>query len=292
MKSFTYQAPSTLDQALTLLSENNGRVRPMAGGTDLLVQLRSNLHDIDMVIDIKKIPEVNQISYHLASGLIIGAAVSCAQIYETVDVVSHYPCLVDVASIIGGIAIQNRATFGGNLCNASPSGDAISAMIVLGAICNIAGSDGTRSIPIEHFCLSPGKNVLERGEILLSIQLPPPRDNSGATYLRFTPRAEMDIAVAGVGAAIELSDDLSKIISARIALAAVAPTPVLATAVAEILIGSAPTEHTFSLAAKVAKESVDPITDVRGTAAQRRHLVGVLTRRSLTGALGRACGEG
>lgn len=291
MKSFAYQAPATLEEAVAMLAEQNGRARPLAGGTDLLVQMRLNLHDIDLVVDVKHIPELNQLSYDAATGLTIGAAVSCAKIYETAEVVNNYPGLVDAASIIGGMAIQGRATLGGNLCNASPSGDAISAMIALGTNCNIAGPNGTRSLPIEQFCLAPGKNALGQGELLVSIQFPVPKPNAGVHYLRFTPRAEMDIAVAGVGAAVELGDDLSQIRHARLALAAVAPTPVLATAAAEALIGNPPTEETFAAAANVAQKSINPITDVRGTAAQRRHLIGVLTRRALTEAVARAKGD-
>lgn len=291
MKSFSYQAPTTLGEAVTMLAEPHKRVRPLAGGTDLLVQMRLNLHDLDLVVDIKKIPELNQLVYDEATGLTIGAAVPCAAIYENTDVLNNYLGLVDAASIIGGIAIQGRATLGGNLCNASPSGDAISALIALDATCNIAGPDGERSLPSELFCVAPGKNALSPGELLVSIHTPPPRANTGAHYLRFTPRAEMDIAVAGVGAAVELSDDLSQITAARLALAAVAPTPLLATTAADALIGKAPTEETFAAAATIAQESINPITDVRGTAAQRRHLIGVLTRRALTGAVARAKGE-
>jgi CO/xanthine dehydrogenase FAD-binding subunit len=291
MKSFAYEVPSTLGEAVAILSKQSGRVLPLAGGTDLLVQLRLNLHDIDMVVDIKKIPELNQISYDETTGLVIGAAVSCANIYENAEVVANYPGLIDAVAIIGGMAIQGRATLGGNICNASPSGDGISAAIALGAICNIIGPDGARSLPSEEFCIAPGKNALAEGELLVSIQFPSPKPNAGAHYLRFTPRAEMDIAVAGVGVLVDLSDDLSQITAARLALAAVAPTPVLATAAAESLIGKAPTEETFATAASIAQESISPITDVRGTAAQRRHLIGVLTRRALTGAVARAKGE-
>ncbi len=291
MKSFDFQAPTSLGEAVTLLAGQNGRVRPLAGGTDLLVQMRLNLHDIDLVVDVKKIPELNQLSYEESTGLTMGAAVPCARIYENAAVINHYPGLVDAVSIIGGIAIQGRATLGGNLCNASPSADAVSALIALGATCNIIGPDGERSVPSELFCVAPGKNALSSGELLVSIHIPAPRANSGAHYLRFTPRAEMDIAVAGVGAAVELSNDLSQITAARLALAAVAPTPVLATDAAAALIGQAPTEAAFANAATIAQESINPITDVRGTAAQRRHLIGVLTRRALTGAVARAKGE-
>ena len=291
MKSFTYEAPTTLEEAVSLLSGQNGRVRPLAGGTDLLVQMRENVHNLDLVVDVKKIPDLNQISYDDSSGLSIGAAVCCAEIYEDDAVVEHYPGLIDAVSIIGGKAIQGRATLGGNICNASPSGDAISAVIALDAVCNVIGPDGERSIPSSEFCIAPGKNALKEGELLVSIQIPAPKSNSGAHYLRFTPRAEMDIAVAGVGAYVELSDDQTEIISARLALAAVAPTPVLATDAANTLVGKAPTEEAFTEAAGVAQGSINPISDVRGTAAQRRHLIGVLTRRSLTKAVARAKGE-
>jgi CO/xanthine dehydrogenase FAD-binding subunit len=291
MKSFTYEAPTTLGDAVTMLNMQNGQARLLAGGTDLLVQMRANLHDIDVVVDVKKIPELNQISYDSKIGLVVGAAVSCADIYESADVVTNYPGLIDAVSIIGGMAIQGRATLGGNICNASPSGDAISAAIALEGICNVVGPDGERAVPIEEFCVAPGKNALTRGELLVSIQFPVPKSNTGAHYLRFTPRAEMDIAVVGVAAAVELSDDLSTITSARLALAAVAPTPVLAASAAEALVGQAPTEESFVAAAKIAQESINPITDVRGTAAQRRHLIGVLTRRALTGAVARAKGD-
>lgn len=291
MKSFAYRAPATIAEAVALLAEKNGRARPLAGGTDLLVQMRLKLHDLDLVVDVKKIPELNQISFDSNAGLTVGAAVSCARLYETPEVVANYPGLVDAASIIGGMAIQGRATLGGNLCNASPSGDSISAMIVLGATCTVAGPQGTRTVPVEDFCTGPGQTVLEPGEILVSIHLPLPQPNSGARYLRFTPRQEMDIAIAGAGASVVLNDDLSEIAQACIALAAVAPTPLLAEAAAASLLGKTPSEEVFVEAAKLAQEAAKPITDVRGTAAQRRHLVGVLVKRALRGAVARAKGE-
>jgi carbon-monoxide dehydrogenase medium subunit len=291
MKQFAYQAPTTLAGAVTLLTQQNGRARLLAGGTDLVVQMRLDMHDLDVVVDVKKIPELNQVAFDPATGLTVGAAVSCAQVYEHPDVVAHYPGLVDAASIIGGVAIQGRATLGGNLCNASPSGDAISAMIALAATCTIAGPNGTRTMPVEDFCLGPRRNALERGELLVSIQFPPPPPNAGAHYLRFTPRMEMDIAIVGVGASVQLSEDQSQITGARIALAAVAPTPLLAEAAAATLVGQAPSEEAFAAAAKLAQEIARPISDVRGTTPQRRHLVGVLVKRALRGAIARAKGE-
>ena len=288
MKTFDYEAPSTIDQTITLMSKTSGQSLILAGGTDLLVQLRSSNKDVDLVIDVKGIPELNQVNYDEVSGLVIGAAAPCSLIYESEPILENFPAIIDAATIIGGKAIQNRASFGGNLCNASPSGDAIGAMMSLGAICNVVGLKGARNIPIEEFCIAPGKNVLAKGEILISIRIPSPRPNSGSNYLRFTPRAEMDIAVAGVGASIELDSDLNRILSARIALVAVAPTPVLATEASESLIGQKPSRSIFEKAASIAKETISPITDVRGSAAQRKHLTGVLTRRCLDIAVNRA----
>ena len=288
MKTFDYEAPVTIDQTITLMSKTRGKTLLLAGGTDLLVQLRYSNQDVDLVIDVKGIPELNQINYDEFSGLVIGAAAPCSQIYESAPVLENFPAIIDAATIIGGKAIQNRASFGGNLCNASPSGDAIGAMMSLGAICNVVGSEGVRNIPIEEFCIAPGKNALETGEMLISIQIPSPRPNSGSHYLRFTPRAEMDIAVAGVGASIELDSDLNKILSARIALVAVAPTPVLATEVSESLVGQKTSGSLLEKAANIAKETISPITDVRGSASQRKHLIGVLTRRCLDIAVKRA----
>jgi carbon-monoxide dehydrogenase medium subunit len=267
------------------------KARPFAGGTDLLVQLRLNLFEPELVVDLKRIPELNQISFDPQAGLTVGAAVSCARLCEQPEASTWYPGLVDAASIIGGMAIQGRATVGGNLCNAAPSGDSIPAMIVLGAKCIIAGAQGERSVPVETFCTAPGKTILSPGEILVSIHFPPPKPRSGVHYLRFTPRREMDIAVAGAGASLVLSDDYAKVVEARIALGAVAPTPLLVKEAGASLIGQAPTEDAFAEAARLAQAAARPITDVRGTIAQRRHLVGVLVKRALRGALCRAKGE-
>ncbi|NIW11212.1 MAG: xanthine dehydrogenase family protein subunit M [Gammaproteobacteria bacterium] len=291
MRPFAYQAPTSIDEAVTLLADQAGKARPFAGGTDLLVQLRLDLFEPDLVVDIKRIPELNQLSFDPAEGLIVGAAVSCAALCEQPDVVATYPGLVDATAIIGGIGIQGRATLGGNLCNAAPSGDGIPAMIVLGATCTVAGPGGKRTVPVEAFCTGPGQTVLSQDEILVSIHVPPPKPHSGAHYLRFTPRREMDIAVAGAGASMVLSDDHAQIIEARIALGAVAPTPLLVEEAGAVLIGQAPTDEAFAEAAKLAQAAARPITDVRGTVAQRRHLVGVLVKRALQGALRRAKGE-
>lgn len=291
MKLFDYRAPTSIGEAVALLADKGKRARPLAGGTDLLVQMRRDLLKLDLLVDVKRIPELNRITFDPIEGLTIGAAVSCAGLCEHPEVQKVYPGLVDAVSIIGGTAIQGRATLGGNLCNAAPSGDAISAMIVLGASCTITGPHGTRTVPVETFCTAPGETVLGADELLVSIRFPAPTPNSGARYGRFTPRREMDIAVAGAGAWVVLSDDHTTITDARIALAAVAPTSLLVEAAGAALAGQAPTEEAFAKAAKLAQEAARPITDIRGTEAQRRHLVGVLVKRALRGAVSRAKGE-
>jgi CO/xanthine dehydrogenase FAD-binding subunit len=288
MKPFAYQAPTSIDAAVALLADEGRQARPLAGGTDLLVQWRRGLVEPDLVVDIKRIPELERISFDPADGLLVGAAVSCANLCEHPGVRKAYPGLIDAVSIIGSAAIQWRATIAGNLCNAAPSGDSIPAMMVLDATCTIAGPGGTRRVPVETFCIAPGKTIMGKGDMLVSIHFPAPAPNSGACYVRFTPRREMDIAVAGAGAWIALSDDHARITDARIALAAVAPTPLLVAAAAAPLIGQAPTEGAFAEAARLAQEAARPMSDVRGTENQRRHLVGVLVKRALRGALSRA----
>ncbi len=295
MKPFAYVAPASVDEAVALLAEKGERARPLAGGTDLLVQLRRGRFDLDVVVDVKRIPELTRIAYDRAEGLTVGAAVTCAVLGEHPEVRGLYPGLLDAASIIGGAAIQGRATLGGNLGNAAPSGDAIPALIVLGAEAIVAGPDGGRRVPVAGFCTGPGKTVLRRGELVVAFHVPAPHPRSGASYVRFIPRGEMDIAVAGVGAWVALSaggdtEETSRVEAARIALAAVAPTPLCVESAGAALVGRAPVEVAFEEAAALAREAARPIDDMRGTLAQRRHLVGVLVKRALRKAVRRALG--
>jgi carbon-monoxide dehydrogenase medium subunit len=290
MRPFDYRAPASIDEAVAILAEKGDRARPLAGGTDLLVQLRRRLYDLDLLVDVKRIPDLNLLSFSRSTGLTVGAAISCAQLVEHVEAARAYPGLVDAASIIGGSAIQGRATIAGNLCNAAPSGDAIPALIVLDATCTIAGPEGTRTLRVCDFCLAPGQTALQRGEMLVSLHLPPPQPNAGAAYMRFTPRHEMDIAVAGAGAWVQLTEDGLCIQDAQIALSSVAPIPLFVRAAGAVLVGEPPASDTFAKAAMLAQEAAQPITDVRGTSAQRQHLVGVLVKRALRSAVRRAEG--
>lgn len=286
MKWFDYASPASLAEALSLLAEHGERARLLAGGTDLLVQMRAGRRTPDLVIDIKNIAELNELAYNPSGGLTLGAAVPCYKIYGNTQVTAAYPALNDVASLIGGTQIQGRASIGGNLCNAAPSADAIPALIALRAKCRIAGANGEREVAAEDFCTAPGMTVLAANEILVSLRLPPPSANAGARYIRFIPRNEMDIAVAGAGVSVDLENGNFR--AARIALAAVAPTPLYVKAAGDFLAGKPVSDENIEQAAAIARDAAKPITDMRGTIAYRKHISGVLTRRALHDAVARA----
>ena len=271
-----------------MLEEYGEDARILAGGTDLIVQVREYARDVEVMVDGKGIEELTRIEIKADGSLTLGAAVPCYQIAGSAGIVAGFPGFIDAVSIIGGTAIQGRASVGGNLCNSGPAGDTIPALIAHGAMANIAGPGGRRTVAVEDFCTGPGKNVLKIGELLVSLTLPAMPENSGTHYLRFIPRNEMDIAVVGAGAMVKLEG--STIESARIALAAVAPTPLYVEAAGEALAGKPATEESIEAAAAVAQEAARPITDMRGTAEFRTHLVGVLTKRALRGAVERAKG--
>jgi len=288
MKPFDYAAPRSLAEAVSLLEKHGERARPLAGGTDILVQLREHRREVELLVDVKQVPEANELSYVPDRGLRIGAAVPCCRIYEDAVIAAAYPGLIDAVSLVGGIQIQSRASLGGNLCNASPAADTVPALIVHEAVCLIAGPQGTRELPVEQFCTGPGKTVLRGGEFLVSFWLPAPRKRSAGAYLRFIPRNEMDIAVVGVGVRVTLDEGKSRCSGARIALAAVAPTPLLVPEASAALVNGPLSDALIDRAAAAAQAAARPISDMRGTAEFRRHLVGVLTRRAIRLALDRA----
>ena len=289
MHPFAYVAPSTVAEAVAELSKHGDRARPLAGGTDLLVKARANVWELDAVVDIKNIPELMTLTIN-GSGLSIGAGVPCYQVYDNSEIAAQYPGIVDGASIIGGIQIQSRAGLGGNLCNAAPSGDGIPALIAHSAVAKIASVNGTREVAIEDFCTGPSRTVLKAGELLVSIEVPKPAANSGAAYTRFIPRNEMDIAVAGVGVFVQLDASGKNFESARIALASVGPTPILASAAGDSLAGKPVNDETIAAASALARDAATPITDMRGTIEQRKQLVEVLTGRMINKAVERARG--
>ena len=288
VNAFNYVVPESVEEVTILLARNGPQARIFAGGTDLLTQIRENRRKVDLMIDIKQVPELNELSYNPVEGLTIGAAVSCLRLWNNPAIITHYPGLVDAFTLIGGIQIQGRATIGGNLVNASPAADSIPALIVHEAQCVIVGLSGVRTVPVESFCRAPGQTVLEKDEFLIQLRVKPPTNGSGAHYLRFIPRNEMDIAVVGAAASVVLNDDRTHFMSARVALGAVAPIPLYIREIGEFLAGQPVSEAVIDQAAQIAAQAATPISDVRGTAAQRKHLAAVLTRRALKAASERA----
>jgi len=287
MRDFDYSAPTSVAEAVRVLGQHNGTARPLAGGTDLIDQIRIGRHQPELVVDLKRLPELNVLEVSEA-GLRLGAAVPCCRIRENSAIVRHYSALADSARIIGGIQIQSRASVGGNLCTSGPAGDSIPSLIALGARAVLTGPAGTREVAVEDFCTGPGKNVLQRGELVVELRFPGSVPHSGSHYLRFIPRNEMDIAVVSVGAAVVLDAKLARIVSARIALGAVAPTPLLAQQAGALLAGQEPGDAAYQQAAEAARGIISPIDDMRGTREFRRHVTGVLVRRALETAVARA----
>lgn len=284
-----YEAPRTLDQAVELLSAESGLARVLAGGTDLLVQLRSERIDPDLIVDIKRIDGMSAITAE-RGGFRIGAAVSGAVLGEHEGVTALWPGVVEAANLIGSTQVQGRATMVGNLCNASPAADAVPALISAGAQVAIAGPNGRREIPVESMILSPGKNALEKGEIVESLYLPARAERSGDAYLRFIPRTEMDIAVVSAGVSLTL-DEGGRITAARVGLGAVAPRPLLVEAAASAIEGTNLDEAALDALAAAASAACDPIDDKRGTIAYRVDVAGVLAKRAANIAYARAGGS-
>ncbi|MEQ8861397.1 MAG: xanthine dehydrogenase family protein subunit M [Pseudomonadales bacterium] len=289
MGAFGYVAPSSLDEALAVLSEHadhGKRAQVLAGGTDLLVQLRGVDREPRTIVDIKKLAETNRVQIG-ASEVFIGAAVPSAVLNENAELAALLPGLVEAADLIGSTQIQGRASLGGNLCNASPAGDTIPAMIAVAAVCVIAGRSGTREMPVEDFCTGVGSNALEAGEFLLGLKIKTPAARSADAYLRFIPRTEMDIAVAGCGVSVTL-DGSGTCTAARVGIGAVAPRPLLVADAATALVGSRLDEAALAAAGAACSRAASPISDKRGTEDYRRKVVAVLCRRAAAAARDRA----
>jgi carbon-monoxide dehydrogenase medium subunit len=281
-----YEAPQSLDAAVGLLAGATGPARILAGGTDLLVQLRSGLIEPDLVVDIKKIPEMRRIAPE-DGGFRIGAAVSGAELGEHPDVRRLWPGVVEAVELIGSTQIQGRATMVGNMCNASPAADSVPAMIAAGAKASVIGPNGRREVPVEEICIAPGRTSLAKGEIVVSILLPARPPHSGDAYLRFIPRTEMDIAVVGAGVSLSL-DGAGVCRAARLSLGAVAARPLLVPEGAAALVGSGVDEPALERLARAASAACKPIDDKRGTIEYRIKVAGVLARRAAQIALERA----
>jgi len=287
VREFIFATPQSVQEAVELLARAKGEARPLAGGTDLIAQMKENRKSPGVVVDVKKIPDLNELSWDAQHGLRIGAAVSCTRISLFAPARERYPALAEACALVGSVQIQNRAALGGNFCNAAPSADAVPPVLSYGGKLSIAGSHGRREIAAEDFFVGPGQTVLGQDELLVQIIIPTPPSPSGAAYLRFIPREEMDIAIVGVGAFVQLTADRTHCEQARLTLAAVAPTPVRAREAEAFLVGKSLDQETMAQAGELAAKAAKPISDVRSSAAYRVEMVKVLTRRTLQKALER-----
>jgi len=284
MKPFDYLTPKNLPEALQMMA-HRPKALPLAGGTDLLVQMKEAHRPVEVLVSLKRIPELHQFVQN--GSLTLGAAVTLGQVAADDQIKAEYTALAKGAELIGSVQIRNMATVGGNLCNAAPSADTAPPLLVLGAQAVIVSTQGERTIPLEEFWLGPGHTVLQPGELLKEIIVPQPLPGSGSFYLRQTPRAWMDIAMVGVAAFVTLGAD-DTIIEARLALGAVAPTPVRAKTAETLLLGQLLTDDVLQAVGTAAAQEAKPIDDLRASAGYRQHLVKVLTQRALRGAVAKA----
>jgi aerobic carbon-monoxide dehydrogenase medium subunit len=281
-----YEAPESLEGAVALLAGAKGEARVLAGGTDLLVQLRADMVDPELIVDIKRIRETRTVTEE-KGGWRIGAAVTGAELKEHPRLKQVWPGVVEAANLIGSTQVQGRATLGGNLCNGSPAADSVPALIAAGAVATLAGPKGRRDLPVEDVMLGPRKLALTKGEIVVSFLLPPRSPRAGDAYLRFIPRTEMDIAVVGAGVSLSL-DGARTITAARVSLGAVAARVLLVPEAAQALIGSRLDRAAQDRLEAAARAACRPIDDKRGTIEFRIDVAAVLARRAALIALDRA----
>lgn len=284
-----YHRPTSFKDAIAIASAASGTTRFLAGGTDVLVQLRAGMTTPDDLIDLKQIPGVKEIRRSEDGGWRIGIAVSGAELGRHAGLKADWPGVVEGMNLVGSTQVQGRATLVGNLCNGSPAADSVPAMVAAGAMVTIEGPEGSRTIAVDDVTTGPGRTVLKPGELVTAITLPPRGQNGGDAYLRFIPRTEMDIAV--VGAAVNLRLDGDRIAAARVALGAVAPRVLLVPEAAKAIVGTPLDDTALTALAEAAKAAATPISDKRGTAEFRKDVAGVLVRRAAAIALARAKGE-
>ncbi|MCY4230083.1 MAG: xanthine dehydrogenase family protein subunit M [Alphaproteobacteria bacterium] len=282
----SFAAPTTVADAVQLLANASGVTRVLAGGTDLLVQLRSGILKPDLIVDTKRIPELRTITTE-GGGYRIGASVSGAEAGEHAALSRDWPGVVEAVELIGSTQIQGRASFVGNLCNASPAADAVPALVAAGATVVIAGPNGEREIAVEQVPTGPGRTSLAKGEMVIAVKLPPKPVRTGDAYLRFIPRTEMDIAVVGAGVCVTL-DGQGVCRAAKVSLGAVAPTVLVVSAAAAALVGSKLDDAALATLDAAAQAACNPISDKRGTIEYRTRVAGVLSRRAAAIAFKRA----
>lgn len=281
-----YHTPSSFDEASALAAAAGGVTRFLAGGTDVLVQLRSDLVEPDTLIDVKRIPGTSDITRNPDGSWTLGVAVTGAEMSEHAELARDWPGLVEAMDLIGSTQVQGRATLVGNLCNGSPAADSVPAMFVAGVSLTVTGPDGTRRVAVEEVPVGPGRISLAKGEVVSAVHIPARAAGGGDAYLRFIPRTEMDIAVVGVGVILRVDGD--QITQARVALGAVAPTVLLVEPAGAALIGTALDDTALAALAAAASAACNPIDDKRGTIEFRTHVAGVLARRAAKIAYDRA----
>ena len=283
-----YHKPTSFEEASSIAASAQGVTRFLAGGTDVLVQMRAGMTTPDDLIDVKHIPGTKDITKNADGSWTIGVAVAGAELTEHGDIAKDWPGVVEAMDLIGSTQVQGRATMVGNLCHGSPAADSVPALVAAGAEIAVTGPNGVRSIKVEDVPTGPGKTVLEKGEVVSAVNLPARGAGGGDAYLRFIPRTEMDIAVVGCG--VSLSVDGDKITSARVSLGAVAPTVLLVEEAGAALVGSTLDDAALDALAKAAEAACNPIDDKRGTIAFRTEVAGVLAKRAAKIAYDRARG--
>src|SRR6201996_5029727 len=289
MTDIQYLAPRTLDEAIGAFTAAGSAARILAGGTDLLVQMRSGAVRPGLIVDVKKIAEMTAIESTADGGFRVGAAVSGMVLAEHPRFGKVWPGVLEAVNLIGSKQVQGRASAGGNLCNGSPAGDRVPAMVAAGAGVTLQGPEGRREVPVEQLPAGPGRTHLKPGEILVGFTLPPRAPGSSDAYLRMIPRTEMDIAVVGCGVSLTMKGGVCT--AARVGLGAVAPTVLLVEPAAEALIGSRLDDAALTKAASACSAACRPIDDKRGTIAYRTKVAGVLLKRTAAIAARRAGGN-
>jgi carbon-monoxide dehydrogenase medium subunit len=281
LPEFDYIKPETYSEASQFLTSHDGEARPFIGGTDLFVQMRDRLYKPKYLVDVKGLEGMNELTFDPTQGLTVGAAVNMNRVISSAEVVEHYPILAEAAESVASYQLRTRATIVGNICNASPAGDTIGASLLLDGVLNVVGGQGERQVPLSDFFLGPGQTVLETGDIVSSIRFPLPPDGLKGSYLKLGRNKLSDLSIVGVTAVGYPDLDTVSGMRFRLALASVAPVPLVVPEIENILSDNEVTEEILSQAAEAALEASTPIDDVRGSARYRKYMVRNLSLRAL-----------
>ncbi len=280
LPKFTYLAPTSLEEACSLLVQYQGKIRTKAGGTDLMVRLAQRALKPEYILGIRNLSELEGISFHPEEGLRIGAMALLSEVADNPTILKHYPMLARAARSTATVQIRNMGTVMGNICNASPSADNSPTLVAMNARIVAVSSAGERQIPIDEFFLGPGRSALEPTEIAREILVPVPLPYSGVSYQKISPRSKVDIAAVNVGAMVVV-DEQGVCQQARICLGAVGPVPLRAASAEEFLLGKVITDDVAEEAGALAGSDASPISDVRASKEYRRLMVIILTKRAL-----------